>query len=267
PQPARQQGLRRALLVAPGPAAPGHTLRDEGPLPGGLRAHRGEPILLRRLRSLRGLRPALRRRPAEPAYHRPRREVPRAAVRHHQHLALPPRMAAAAHERLRRPQDEVPVTDARLAREIEFHRRIASRAEAVWNWDSPAGRRRARRRADLFVEKGELAPGRRVLELGCGTGIFLEMVARCGASIAAVDLSADLLARARERVKDLPNVRLTRGNAMDMPYPADAFDAVYGSSILHHLDLERALGEVHRVLRPGGRIVFAEPNILNPQVV
>ena len=42
--------------------------------------------------------------------------------------------------------------EARLRREIEFHRRIASRAEEIWNWDSPAGRRRADRRAELFVE-------------------------------------------------------------------------------------------------------------------
>jgi SAM-dependent methyltransferase len=154
----------------------------------------------------------------------------------------------------------------RLAREIEHHRRIAARAEVVWNWDSPAGRRRAQRRAELFVGLGDLRPGRRVLEVGCGTGIFLEMAARSGAGIQAFDLSTDLLARARERVGALPNVTLACGNAEEMPYAAASFDAVYGSSILHHLDLERALGEVHRVLRPGGSIVFAEPNILNPQV-
>jgi ubiquinone/menaquinone biosynthesis C-methylase UbiE len=51
-----------------------------------------------------------------------------------------------------------------------------------------------------------------------------------------------------------------------MPYADSSFDAVYGSSVLHHLDLDRALAEVFRVLRPGGRCVFAEPNILNPQV-
>ena len=154
----------------------------------------------------------------------------------------------------------------RLAREIEHHRRIAARAEVVWNWDSPAGRRRAQRRAELFASLGALRPGRRVLEVGCGTGIFLEMAARSGAGIQAFDLSTDLLARARERVGALPNVTLACGNAEEMPYAASSFDAVYGSSILHHLDLERALGEVHRVLRPGGSIVFAEPNILNPQV-
>src|SRR6185436_18716873 len=40
----------------------------------------------------------------------------------------------------------------------------------------------------------------------------------------------------------------------------------YGSSVLHHLDLQAALAEAFRVLRPGGRAAFAEPNILNPQV-
>jgi ubiquinone/menaquinone biosynthesis C-methylase UbiE len=154
----------------------------------------------------------------------------------------------------------------RWAREIEHHRRIADRAEAIWNWDSPSGRRRAERRAALFVEAGALAPGRRALELGCGTGIFLEMVAASGASLTGLDLSHDLLARARDRVRSLPQVRLARGNAEDLPFPGGVFDAVYGSSVLHHLDLERALQQAQRVLRPGGRVVFAEPNIVNPQV-
>lgn len=154
----------------------------------------------------------------------------------------------------------------RLQREIEHHRKIAEQAEIIWNWDSPSGRRRADRRAGIFVERGGLAPGRLALELGCGTGIFLEKVAPAGARIVGLDLSADLLAKARARLAGVPNVVLLRGNAEHMPYAASSFDAVYGSSVLHHLDLDRALGEVFRVLRPGGRCVFTEPNILNPQV-
>ena len=154
----------------------------------------------------------------------------------------------------------------RLRREIEHHREIAAQAEIIWNWDSPSGRRRADRRASIFVERGGLAPGRRALEPGCGTGIFLERVAPTGAHVVGLDLSADLLAKARGRLAGTANVVLHRGNAEHMPYAASSFDTVYGSSVLHHLDLDRALGEVFRVLRPGGRCVFAEPNILNPQV-
>lgn len=158
-------------------------------------------------------------------------------------------------------------TEDRLAREIEHGRKISGNAESVWFWESPAGRRRADRRAELFVEHGGLAPGKRVLELGCGTGVFLERVARCGASLHGLDLSDDLLEKARARVAGLPNVVLDLGNAEATPYPAAHFDAVYGSSVLHHLDLDAALAEAHRVLRPGGRVVFAEPNVLNPQIL
>jgi ubiquinone/menaquinone biosynthesis C-methylase UbiE len=169
---------------------------------------------------------------------------------------------------MRSPDRVVPLTSARgrLAREIEHHRRIADQAEIIWNWDSPSGRRRADRRASIFVECCGLAPGRRVLEIGCGTGIFLEKVAPSGARLVGLDLSEDLLAKARARLAGAPNDVLHRGNAEHLPYADASFDAVYGSSVLHHLDLDRALGEVLRVLRPGGRCAFTEPNIVNPQV-
>jgi SAM-dependent methyltransferase len=155
---------------------------------------------------------------------------------------------------------------ARLQREKEFHRDIADRAEVVWNWDSPSGRQRAARRVELFVSLAGLGPGRRALELGCGTGIFTSGVAKSGASVQGLDLSPYLLASARARTASLANVRLTCGNAESTPYAEGTFDAVYGSSVLHHLDLDRALAEAFRVLKPGGLIVFAEPNIINPQV-
>jgi SAM-dependent methyltransferase len=117
------------------------------------------------------------------------------------------------------------------------------------------------------VEHGGLRPGVLALELGCGTGVFLEKVARAGASLHGLDLSEELLAKARARLAGAGNVRLDRGNAEAMPYPDAHFDVVYGSSVLHHLDLETALGEVRRVTKPSGRIVFTEPNLLNPQVV
>jgi SAM-dependent methyltransferase len=154
----------------------------------------------------------------------------------------------------------------RLAREIEHHRQIAGQAELIWNWDSPGGRRRAERRAALLAEAARLAPGRSAIELGCGTAVFLARLARTGAAILGLDLSAELLSRARERLSGATNVRLALGNAEQLPCADARMDAVYGSSVLHHLDLDAALAEAARVLRPGGRAAFAEPNILNPQV-
>lgn len=154
----------------------------------------------------------------------------------------------------------------RLAREIAFHEGIASKAEDVWNWNSSAGRRRAEHRAELLIWATALDQAKHALELGCGTGVFLERAASTGARIDAIDLSQPLLQQARKRMAGSPRVRLVCGNAEAMPYADGTFDAVYGSSVLHHLDLERALREVLRVLRPGGWAAFAEPNFLNPQV-
>jgi SAM-dependent methyltransferase len=154
----------------------------------------------------------------------------------------------------------------RLEREMAHHRGIADRAEKVWNWESPSGRCRADRRAGFFVSHGRLGPGKNALELGCGTGVFLEKVAPSGSRIRGIDLSIDLLLKAKDRVATLRNVCLDRGNAEELPYPDATFDTVYGSSILHHLDLDVALREAFRVLKPGGWLVFAEPNALNPQV-
>lgn len=58
------------------------------------------------------------------------------------------------------------------AGEIEHGEKIAGQAEAIWNWASPAGKLRAKRRARLIAEAAELSTGMRVLELGCGTGLF-----------------------------------------------------------------------------------------------
>ena len=55
-------------------------------------------------------------------------------------------------------------------------------------------------------------------------------------------------------------------NAYELSYPERVFDSVVGSSVLHHLEIEEALREIYRVLKPGGRIYFTEPNMLNPQI-
>jgi len=105
-----------------------------------------------------------------------------------------------------------------------------------------------------------------VLEVGCGTGLFTAMMAASGAHILAIDLSPDLLELAKKQ-RGLPpeqvEFRQARFEDGEIGGP---FDAIVGSSVLHHLDMPSALPRMAELLKPGGRIAFAEPNLLNPQV-
>lgn len=137
--------------------------------------------------------------------------------------------------------------------------------ETAWGWGTPAGRLRAERRATLIAEGGRLGPDHRVLEIGCGTGTFTEMLAATGCRLTALDISPDLLQKARQRKLPADRVDFVEGNFETYPF-RDQFDAVIGSSVLHHLDINRAAPILFRLIKPGGRLCFAEPNMLNPQV-
>ena len=154
----------------------------------------------------------------------------------------------------------------RAQHEIEHGRRLAaSGAEHIWGWGTPAGQIRARRRADLIASGARLGPGTRALEIGCGTGIFTEYFARTGAEIVALDISEELLEIARNR--SLPKTVTFVCAPFEALGSEQPFDAVIGSSVLHHLEIEPALVEIHRLLKPGGVMGFAEPNMLNPQIM
>ena len=152
------------------------------------------------------------------------------------------------------------------AGEIEHSELIAERAEEVWRWRSAAGRLRAQRRARLIIDAAEIGPGTDVLEVGCGTGAFTGVFAETRARVVAIDVSAALLDQAIAR-ETCGGVTFRIEDAEAMSSDNESFDAVVGSSILHHLDVARSIDEMYRVLRPGGRIAFAEPNMMNPHIV
>jgi SAM-dependent methyltransferase len=152
----------------------------------------------------------------------------------------------------------------RIAKEIQHGRFLAQHgAGEIWNWESPAGKLRWARRVKML--SSHLRPGMTVLELGCGTGTFTRELARSGADVVAIDVSPELLKIARANYS-APNVHYQTENAYALSYPDAAFDSVVGSSVLHHLEVEEALRNIYRVLKPGGTIFFTEPNMLNPQI-
>lgn len=156
--------------------------------------------------------------------------------------------------------------DSRSKHEIEHGKLLfAEDTEVIWGWGTPAGQIRAARRAHLIAKGAHLRQGMRVLEIGCGTGLFTEMFAETGAQLTAVDISLDLLQKARAR--GLPHNQVQFFEKRFEEYDLqDPFDAVIGSSTLHHLDFTPALSKIYELLKPGGIMSFAEPNLLNPQV-
>ena len=126
----------------------------------------------------------------------------------------------------------------RIHREIEHGRFLAEHgAGEIWNWESPAGKLRWARRLKMLSNHLEL--GMTALELGCGTGYFTRELARSGAEIVAIDVSSELLEIARANCS-APNVRYEIQNAYELRYPDGVFDSVVGSSVLHHLEIEKA---------------------------
>ena len=115
-----------------------------------------------------------------------------------------------------------------------------------------------------FARLGDLR-GKHVLDYGCGHGMAAVVLARAGAAVTAFDLSPGYVGEARDRAAaNGVAVECVAADGEDLPFPDATFDAVWGSAILHHLDLARAGRELHRVLKPGGVAVFCEPWGGNP---
>jgi 2-polyprenyl-3-methyl-5-hydroxy-6-metoxy-1,4-benzoquinol methylase len=151
--------------------------------------------------------------------------------------------------------------------EIEHGRMLASKgAESIWGWESPAGKVRAQRRARLILSRIPSGNKQSYLEIGCGTGDFTRSFSQSGASITAVDISEDLTTIARKNLSANTNVDVITSSFEDLPKDVK-FDAVIGSSVLHHLDIQPALAQIFQLLKPNGVLSFAEPNMLNPQIM
>jgi ubiquinone/menaquinone biosynthesis C-methylase UbiE len=101
------------------------------------------------------------------------------------------------------------------------------------------------------------ARGSKVLEIGCGLGTDGAQFAKAGADYTGVDLTeaAVELTRRRFELFDLPG-KFQTADAENLDFPDESFDLVYSHGVLHHTpDIAKAIREVHRVLRPGGRAI------------
>ena len=145
-----------------------------------------------------------------------------------------------------------------------------TRAQTTWQFDEVEARRLlalyvtpdiVSQRSD-FLRALDPQPGERVLDVGSGPGFLAAAIAdavRSPGAVHGVDISEPLLAVARAHCADRPWVEFHHADATQLPFPDRDFDAVVSTQVLEFVhDVDAALAEIHRVIRPRGRVVIVD---------
>lgn len=137
--------------------------------------------------------------------------------------------------------------------QLVFDDDLANQLETLYRTGDVLRRRR------LVREALGAAPGERVLDVGCGPGFYVtELLEQVGATglVVGVDASPQTLALARRRTQGQDNVALHQADATALPVVDASFDRALSVQVLEYVsDPAAALAELHRALRPGGRLV------------
>jgi SAM-dependent methyltransferase len=147
-----------------------------------------------------------------------------------------------------------------------YHDVAAADYDSKWGIDfGPTGRRQVLVKVGKALGARPHEPFGRALEIGAGTGYFSLNLVRAGVvrEATCTDISPGMLATLNDNARRLElDVRTVHAAADALPFEDGSFDLVLGHAVLHHLpDLHAAMSEFHRVLAPGGTVVFAgEPS-------
>jgi len=107
-----------------------------------------------------------------------------------------------------------------------------------------------------------------VLDYGCGVGNSVEKVIKYNPKkITGIDISEISINKAKNKADGLGlDVNYKVDNCEKTSFDTNSFDIIYGSGILHHLQIDKCLEEIHRILKPNGKILFVEPLGTNPLI-
>lgn len=112
----------------------------------------------------------------------------------------------------------------------------------------------------------EVREGLSILDAGCGRGEVLLACASEGANVTGIDYSVAAVEISKETLSEVDGAVVTRADITSLPFDTSTFDRVLFGDVIEHIDCDQtaqALGEIHRVLRPGGKLVLhTSPNLL-----
>ncbi len=152
------------------------------------------------------------------------------------------------------------LTDEQLKRQQSFY-------DAGWRGELDRGKEQRgnlQANLDFLARTNLLKPGSRVLEIGCGIGTVVAELARQGYDAMGTDISQVAIEYGRAKYG---NVRLEVQPAEELPYADGTFDIVLSFDLFEHIArIDRHVGEVQRVLKPGGHYLFETPNKLSNAV-
>lgn len=152
---------------------------------------------------------------------------------------------------------------SRISNEIEH---FSNLSEVWWGAKSFAGQKRYDNKAELFIKLCRPNKNSKILEIGAGYGEFTRRIIPIGAKIVGTDITPKVVKDCNRRYRQR-NVSFKVENSDSLSFKKEKFDIVCGISILHHVEYEKTLKEVYRVLKKGGKIFFTEPNLLNPHIL
>ena len=150
-------------------------------------------------------------------------------------------------------------------REKEFHNKLQSRKKgrfenifykAIYNSNE-----------DFYNFLKFNSKNSHLLDYGCGIGNSLEKVISFKPDkITGIDISEVSIEKAKKIPKMNTNIELFVDNCEKTKFDANTFDLVYGTGILHHLNIDMCLKEINRILKPRGKLLFVEPLGTNPLI-